>query len=114
MKQLCRLKVPGGSYDIAKTTSLLASSNAFGLIFVGTSDSVLVIKAADIVHLDQATLSKKTEISEYPFKKINLPSSPYFLGLSCDSLTLLVCIQKSGCPVALLFDVRGYARKVQL
>lgn len=112
MKQLCRLKIPGEPHDVSKTSMLLASSNTFGLVFVGTSDGVVVLKVSDVVRLDQETPSKKTEISDYPSKKIALSSRPYFLALSSDSLTLLVCIQRSGCPVGLLYDVRGYAREV--
>lgn len=106
------MKIPGESYDISKTSSLLATSNIVGLIFVGTSDGFLGIKISDILKLDNETSSKKVEIVNYPHKKINLPSRACFLALSPDSLTLLVCIQKAGCPVGLLYDVRGYARDV--
>lgn len=112
MKQLCRLRVTDKTYDFQDTLSLLATSHIFGLVFVGTPDKVLVIKVADIVQIDNST-SKKTEISTYPFKAIQLPSSPCFVGLSSDNLTLMVCLQKSGCPVGWMYDVRGFARQVR-
>lgn len=112
MKQFCRFKVTDKTYDFQDTLSLLATSHIFGLVFVGTPDKVLVLKVADIVEIDNST-SKKTEVSTYPSKEIKLPSSPCFLGLSSDNLTLLVCLLQSGCPVGWLYDVRGFARQVR-
>lgn len=112
MKQLCRFKVTDKAYDFQDTASLLATSHIFGLIFVGVPDKILVIKVADLVQIDNST-SKKTEVSTFPSKAIHLPSSPCFVGLSSDNLTLMVCLQNSGCPVGWMYDVRGFARQVR-
>lgn len=111
MKQLCRFRVTDQRYEIQDTSALVATSHLYGLVFVGTPDKVKIIKVADLVQIDNAS-SKKTEISSYPFKEILLPSRPTFVALSSDNLTLIVCIQKSGCPVGWLYDVRGFARQV--
>lgn len=112
MIQLCRFKVTEKPYDVQYISSLLAISNLFGLVFVGTTDKVIVIKVADLVQIDNAS-SKKTEVSTFPFKEILLPSSPSFVALSCDNLSLMVCFMKAGCPVSWMYDVRGFAREVQ-
>ena len=111
MKQLCKFRVTEQEYEIQETSSLVATSNLYGLVFVGTPNKVRVIKVADLVQIDN-TYSKKIEISSYPFKEILLPSRPTFVAISSDNLTLMVCLQKSGCPVGWLYDVRGYAREV--
>lgn len=99
-------------YDI-KTVSLLATSHQYGLVFVGTPDKILVIRVSDLIKIDQEIVSKKTEISTFPSKDILLPSNPCFVSLSSDNLTLMVCLQKSGCPVGWMYDVRGFARQVK-
>ena len=111
MKQLCKFRVTGKDYDVQDTSSLLATSNLFGLVFVGAPDKVIVMKVTDLVQIDNAT-SKKTEISSFPTKEIFLPNKPSVVTLSTDNLTLMVCLQKSGCPVGWMYDVHGFARQV--
>ena len=108
---MCRLRVTDQEYD-TKTVSLLATSHLFGLVFVGTPDRVVVIKVEDIIQIDEKIVSKKTEVSSFPHKAILLPSSPSFVSLSADNLTLMVCLTKSGCPVGWMYDVRAFARQV--
>ncbi|KAI9560680.1 putative nuclear pore complex protein Nup214 [Daphnia sinensis] len=110
LKQLCRFRVTTKKYDVQDNSSLLATSHLFGLVFVGAPDKLVVIKVADLVQIDHAT-SKKSEISSFPSKEILLPSKPIFVALSCDNLTLMVCLQMSGCPVGWMYDVRGFARQ---
>lgn len=113
MKQLCRFRVTTKKYDVQDNSSLLATSHLFGLVFVGVPDKLVVIKVADLVQIDHAS-SKKSEILSFPSKEILLPSKPIFVALSCDNLTLMVCLQMSGCAVGWMYDVRGFARQVIL
>ncbi|XP_057372318.1 nuclear pore complex protein Nup214-like [Daphnia carinata] len=110
MKQLCRFRVTTKKYDVQDNSSLIATSHLYGLVFVGTPDKLVVIKVADLVQIDHAS-SKKSEISSFPSKEILLPSKPIFVALSCDNLSLMVCLQMSGCPVGWMYDVRGFARQ---
>uniref|UniRef100_A0A0P6FD67 Nuclear pore complex protein Nup214 n=1 Tax=Daphnia magna TaxID=35525 RepID=A0A0P6FD67_9CRUS len=110
MKQLCRFRVTTKKYDVQDNSSLLATSHLFGLVFVGVPDKLVVIKVADLVQIDHAS-SKKSEILSFPSKEILLPSKPIFVALSCDNLTLMVCLQMSGCAVGWMYDVRGFARQ---
>lgn len=113
MKQLCKFRVTDQQFDLKDTVSLVCTSHLFGLVFVGTPDKVLVIQISNLVEIDNGS-SKKTEISSFPSKSILLPSKPFFITLSSDNLTLMVCLKKSGCPFGWLYDVRGYARQVKI
>ena len=116
MKQMISLRLTDKKYstDEQPISSLVASSNVFGLLFVGTPEKLVVIKVADIAEKDASSSKKITiDVSQFPHKEAWLPSSPSFVSLSSDHLTLLVCITKSGCPVGWLYDVRGFARQVR-
>jgi len=94
-------------------SSLVASSNIFGLVFVGTPEKLLAIKVADVAEKDASSSKKITiDVEKFHHKEALLPSSPSFVCLSSDHLTLLVCVTKSRCPVGWLYDVRGFARQV--
>ena len=94
--------------------SLLAVSNKFGLVFVGTTDKLVAIKVEDVVRLDNACSDKerRSETGEYPSQEISLPSCPSFIALSSDNLTLIVCVQRPAGPFGLFYDVRAFARQV--
>ena len=114
MKQLCRSRVSTKKHDEQDTSSLLATSHLFGMVFIGTQDKLVINKVADLVQMDQ-THSKKSKISSFSSKEILLPSKPTFVAqLSCDSLMLMVCLQKSGCFVGWMYDVCGFARQVDI
>lgn len=115
MKQMISVKLTDKIYntDEQPISSLVASSNTFGLVFVGTPEKLLVIKVGDIAEKDASSSKKITvDVDKFPHKEALLPSSPSFVSLSSDHLTLLVCVTKSGCPVGWLYDVRGFARQV--
>ena len=94
--------------------SLLASSQKYGLVFVGGPNKLVAIKVSDIVKIDNSSSQneRRVDVEDYPRMEILLPSKPSFLTLSCDSLTLLVCVLKSGTPFSLFYDVRAFARQV--
>ena len=113
MKQLSRFRITSQPFEIVKEpSSLLATCPIYGLLFIGVPGKVLVSRVSDLIELDATQIKKNKEISSLPCKEILLPSTPSFISVSCDGITLLVCLQKSGCPVGLLFDVRGFARQV--
>ena len=113
-KQLRRLKITSDS-SIKDAISLLAVSNKFGLVFVGVPNKLVAIKVEDVVRLDNACSDKerRSETGEYPSQEIMLPSSPSFIALSSDNLTLIVCVQRPAGPFGLFYDVRAFARQVQ-
>ena len=115
MKQMVSVRLTDKKYSTndQPISSLVASSNIFGLVFVGTPEKLLAIKVADVAEKDASSSKKITiDVDKFPHKEAWLPSSPSFVCLSSDHLTLLVCVTKSRCPVGWFYDVRGFARQV--
>ena len=112
-KQLRKLKIPcEREYGTDSLSSLLAVSNIYGIIFVGTPTKILAIRSSDVIDTGCTANDRRTEATEFPYKEAPLASQPTFIALSSDNLTLLACVVKSGCPVCCFYDVRAFARQV--
>ena len=118
MRQMASFRLTDKKYNTEESVSLVASSNIYGLLFVGIPEKLLAIKVADISELNASSSSSSSkkrsliELDNLPHKESFLPSCPTVVSLSSDQLTLLVCVTKSGCPFGWLYDVRGCARQV--
>ena len=116
-KQLRKLKInfDEQSFPDDKVASLLAVSNRFGLVFIGTPASrLLCLRTSDLIEIDRnaTPAEKRVEALDFPKREIELTGRPSFVSLSADSLTLMVCLEKSGFPVGCFYDVRAFARQV--
>ena len=116
-KQLRKLKInfDEQSFPDDKVASLLAVSNRFGLVFIGTPASrLLCLRTSDLIEIDRnaTPAEKRVEALDFPKREIELTGRPSFVSLSADSLTLMVCLEKSGFSVGCFYDVRAFARQV--
>lgn len=93
-------------------TNLLAVSNKFGLVFVGSNKGIKAIKTVDIEKLDAGKISHVDSAVDYPYKEISIPYKLTHIALSSDDLTLAACLQIYKSPCAHLYDVRAFADDV--
>ncbi|XP_066255123.1 nuclear pore complex protein Nup214 isoform X2 [Euwallacea similis] len=106
-KLQCQLKVFNNQEASALPTScsLLTCASRYGLLFVGlNTPEFQVIQTKTIFNYG----SKDKDITSYPRRPIQLPSSPKHLSVNCDSTILAVVVEKDQCPTVIFFDVLSF------
>ncbi|XP_067662377.1 nuclear pore complex protein Nup214-like isoform X2 [Haliotis asinina] len=114
-QQLCKVRVSPPLDEVRTDRSQwLATSNKFGLIFIGFKDGFKVVKTADICHIDGVNARDRSTaiISDFPFwSTVTLTNPISHLSLSCDELTLVVVMKECGNLMLCMYDVRQFAVK---
>lgn len=60
----------------------------------------------------ERSVEKKTDITDYLRRTVNLPSQPTHLAVNCDCTLLCVVAEKESCPTAFIYDVISFAAEV--
>ncbi|XP_048244859.1 nuclear pore complex protein Nup214-like isoform X2 [Haliotis rufescens] len=114
-QQLCKVRVSAPLDEVRTDRSQwIATSNKFGLIFVGLKDGFKVLKTADICHVDGVNARDRSTavISDFPFwSSVTMTNPISHLALSCDELTLVVVMKECGNLMLCMYDVRQFAVK---
>ncbi|XP_066143152.1 nuclear pore complex protein Nup214 isoform X2 [Euwallacea fornicatus] len=106
-KLQCQLKV-FNNQDVSAlpiSCSFLTCASRYGLLFVGlNSPEFQVIQTKTIFNYGP----KDKDVTSYPRRPIQLPSSPKHLSVNCDSTILAVVVEKDQCPTVIFFDVLSF------
>ncbi|XP_066294841.1 nuclear pore complex protein Nup214-like [Branchiostoma lanceolatum] len=89
--------------------NLIAVSNIYGITYVGCPTDLKIIQTAEIgkIHHSSTSGDINTIVDSLPMKRVPIPSI-HHLSLSCDELTLSVCLTREEGLALLLYDTRAF------
>ncbi|GAB6021988.1 hypothetical protein CHUAL_006144 [Chamberlinius hualienensis] len=95
-----------------KVFELLAVSNKYGIVFVGTPNGVQSIFTTDIERDNNDVKKVRLAVEQYPHNDLVIANNICHLALSCDDNVLAVCSFRSGFVFADFYDVPSITKNI--